>query len=213
LKVRWLVAIGLAALAVAFLYFGVLAPTFSLFRPAPAGSPDAPAAPLVVESSKIVPTAPPDVPSDPPAAVPVENPPASSPSGPSRPPHHRTSKSMGKFARKQFVAAVDSLAARLVSCPDRYLQRGFGTSPLEDQANEQFTMLVLDVSMHEGMMEVLGVSQQSNGSLSGAFVDCAQKMLRGEVIPAASMRDAQRTQYAIFLGPAMAEPPGAADLK
>ena len=118
---------------------------------------------------------------------------------------------MGKFARRQFVAAVDGLAARLASCPDRHIQRGFGTSPLDDQVTEQFTMLVLDVSMHDGTMEVLDVSQQSNGSVSADFVACARKMLRGEVIPAPSARDANRTQYAIFLGPAMPEVPGAAE--
>src|SRR5438105_15957031 len=55
IDVRWLIVIGIAALAVAFLYLGVLAPMFSLFRQARHGSADAPAAPLAVESSKIAP--------------------------------------------------------------------------------------------------------------------------------------------------------------
>ena len=115
---------------------------------------------------------------------------------------------MGKSERRQFVAAVNGLAARVESCPNPHGQRGGGTSPLDDQVLEQFTVLVLDVSTHDGKMEVLDVSPQSNGSLSAAFVACAQKMLRGEAVPAPSGREASHTQYAIFLGPAIAEVPG-----
>ncbi len=210
---RWLIAICIAALAVAFLYLGMVAPMLSLFRPGPTGSTEAPTAPLAVESSRIAPAAPREVPSNPFAATSAESSPASSSSDPSRPPHRRTSKSLGKFARRQFVAAVDGLAARLASCPDRNVQRGFGASPLDDQGMELFTALVLDVSIRDGKMEILDVSQQSNGSVSAAFVACAQKTLRGEVIPGASMREADRTQYAIFLAPVMSELAVGPDLK
>jgi hypothetical protein len=212
MNVRWLIAIGIACLAVAFLYLGVVAPISSLFQPAPTSSAEASGSPLSVESSKIAPTAqahPPDLPMN------IGNgaaPASSSLDGPN-PPRHRTSKSLGKLARRQFVAAVNGLGARLASCPDRQVQQGVGTSPFDDQGIGQFTVLVLDVSTHDGKMEVVDVSQQSNGSLSAAFVSCAQRMLRGEVVPAPSGREAERTQYAIFLGPAMPEAGGGPDTR
>jgi hypothetical protein len=214
LNVRWLIATLVAALAVAFLYFGVVQPLLSPFPPATGRSGDAPAVPLAVESSKMVPTRAQETPSNLPAAVvsaeSVRVPTSLAPIPP-KPPHHRTTKSMGKFARRQFVAAVDGLGARLANCPDRDIQRGFGKSPLEGELTDQLTMLVLEVAMHGGTMEVVDVSQQSNGSLSAAFVTCAQKMLRGEVVPAPSGRD--RKQYAIFLGPATIEIPDGPAIK
>jgi hypothetical protein len=202
-----MVAIAIAALGAALLYLGMVSPILSLLRRAPTSTADAPTAPLTVESSKLAPTTPADVLSNPPAVVDPGSPPASPSSEPLTPPPPRMSKSMRKFAGRQFVAAVDGLAARLAKCPDRYVQRGFGTSPVGDQVVDQFTMLVLDVATHGGKMEILDVPPQSNGSVSAALVGCAQEMLRGQVIPAPAAREASRTQYAIFLAPAMVESP------
>jgi hypothetical protein len=113
---------------------------------------------------------------------------------------------MRKVASRNLIAAVDRLGARLADCPDRYVERGFGSSPLDDQGF-YYTVLVLDVAARDGRMEVLDVSLGSNGSLSAALVACARERLRGQVLPAPSDRRAGRTQYPLFLGPALNDSP------
>jgi hypothetical protein len=206
-----MVAIAIAALGAALLYLGMVLPILSLLRRAPTSTADAPTPPLAVESSKLAPMTPAEVLSNPPAVVSPGSALESPSSGPLTAPPPRMSKSIRKFAGRQFAAAVDGLAARLANCPDRYVHRGFGTSPV-DQGGDQFTMLVLDVAMHDGKMEIIDVSPESNGSVSAALVACAQKTLRAQVVPAPAAREASRTQYAIFLGPAMSEFQGQPDI-
>jgi len=202
-----MVAIAVAALAVAFIYLGIISPILSLLQRAPSSTSEAPTASLPVDASKIAPTAPTDLPSNlPPAAAPASAPApvapklASPSAGPSQIPHRmtrKTSRVMRHVFSSQLTSGLSGLRAHLEKCPDRPAHGGFGGNGTYVPGVEEMTLLMLEVEMLDGRVKIVDAPLAMPGSTSDAFAACVQQTLRGQVIavPAAAAGDRARIAF------------------
>jgi len=206
--VRWMVAIAVAALAVAFIYLGNISPLLSLLRRAPSSTSEAPTASLPVDASKIAPT---DLPSNPPpAAAPASAPTpvapklASPSTGPSQIPHpttRKTSRLMRRIFTSQLNSGLSGLRAHLEKCPGRPAHGAFGGNGTYVPGVEEVTLLMLEVEMLDGRVKIVDAPLAIPGSTSDAFAACVQQALRGRVIAVPAAAAGDRAQIAFPLDP------------
>jgi hypothetical protein len=98
--------------------------------------------------------------------------------------------------RRQLVASLDDLRSRVGACSSH---EGAGRS-IQHGQRAQETVLTLEVEVLHGRMQVVDAAVQTQGSASGAFVSCAQRSLRGQIVRAPAAKAGGRMRMPLRLG-------------
>jgi hypothetical protein len=96
---------------------------------------------------------------------------------------------------REISSALDDLQGRLATCTNVDVQARHGATPVTglDGADEQSPpALMLELETLDGEVRIFDAPVENRGKADDGLFACAQKVLRGQVLPAPSARRGQR---------------------
>lgn len=136
----------------------------------------------------------PDAPS---TANPSSMPIAARPAGATR---HKRKTPAHLLLQRQVVASLAELRSRVARCDDRDTPRASDASRANGDAAPVETVLVLEIELLDGQIQIVDAPVQTAGSASSAFLTCARSALRGQILPARGVKAGERIRLLLGLG-------------
>ena len=91
-----------------------------------------------------------------------------------------------RLLHRELLDGLSASRSLLASCPGSRIGGGSAGRQGEDHRSGTPPVLVVEVARFDGRMEILDVPSTRHGSSSEAFLACARRVLRGQVIPSQS---------------------------